>query len=254
MKSPNYLVACRIGSYGHYVDEAWTHLPSLGIRHIETKCPSDEELPVLKKKVVDHGMQVSSFHCPCDIKGEDVVGKMKSQFDCFAEFDTKVCFTSVHAGDTPRDLVWDRLREIGDAAAARDITVSMETHPDLVENSRNARTTMESVRHPNIRVNFDTANVYYYNQGISGIEELKQTAEFVGSIHLKDTTGEYRTTKFPTLGDGIVDFPAVFDLMGSRGFKGPFTIELEGHEVRDKQGQLEHVANSIEYLRSIGAL
>jgi L-ribulose-5-phosphate 3-epimerase len=256
VKTEKPLIACRLGSYGDFVDEAWAHLPTIGIRHIEILFPEKGERAELNRKLDDHGLQVSSMHCPCDIKKEGIVDELKPQFDFFQEWGTKICFTSVHAGETPREIVWDRLREIGDAAAARGITVAMETHPDLVENAKNSLDTMNAVSHSNIRVNFDTANIHYFNEGVTALDELEQSAEFVASIHLKDTTGGFHVHDFPTLGEGVVDYPGVFALMAKRGFTGPFTMELEGRAglERGKDAQLEHVADSAAYLKSIGVL
>ena len=256
MQNYRPLIACRIGCYGEFLDDAWTHLPSLGIRHIETMCPDASELPELRTKLKDHGLVASSLHCVCDIKRDDVVEVLKPQFDLFPEFGTRICFTSVHAGNLPRETVWKRLREIGDAAEARDVVVAMETHPDLVENAKNSRTTMEAVNHPNIRVNFDTANIYYYNEGCSAVDDLRDSVEFVASVHLKDSSGKYRTWDFPALGQGVVDYPGVFQIMSDRGFPGPFTMELEGTEgvMLDRDGCLKHIADSAMYLQSIGVL
>jgi inosose dehydratase len=185
-----------------------------------------------------------------------VADVLKPQFDLFPELGTRICFTSVNAGDLPREIVWNRLREVGDAAAARNIVVAMETHPNLVENAKNSRITMDEVNHPNIRVNFDTANIYYYNEGINAVDELKESAEFVASVHLKDSSGKYRTWDFPVLGQGVVDFPAVFQTMSDRGFPGPFTMELEGTEgvKLDRDACLKHIADSAMHLKSIGVL
>ena len=56
MQNYRPLIACRIGCYGEFIDDAWTHLPSLGIRHIETMCPDASELPELRTKLKDHGL------------------------------------------------------------------------------------------------------------------------------------------------------------------------------------------------------
>ena len=55
------------------------------------------------------------------------------------------------------------------------------------------------------------------------------------------------------VGTGIVDFPEVFRIFGEYGFTGPYTLELEGSEKRTLEEQLKHVADSVEYLRGIGA-
>ena len=37
-------LACRLASYGDYQDAAWTHLPSLGIRHVFMNTPEPGEV------------------------------------------------------------------------------------------------------------------------------------------------------------------------------------------------------------------
>ena len=61
---------------------------------------------------------------------------------------------------------------------------------------------------------------------------------------------------FPALGRGIVDYPKVFRLLRDHGFTGPYTLELEGTEdlTRTQEQQLEYVAESVGYLKSIGVM
>ena len=88
------------------------------------------------------------------------------------------------------------------------------------------------------------------------MDELRQSVEFVASLHLKDTSGKFKTWDFPALGQGVVDYPAVFQIMRERNVPGPFTMELEGTEgvKLDREGQLKYVADSAMHLRDIGVL
>jgi len=248
------LLACRLSSYGRYQDAAWSHLPSLGVYHIEIPLPEPGQIDELRDKLRASGLAVSSVQGNCDVAAEDVAEQMARQFDLCRELGADRCFVSVKAGPLDLELVYARLRAVGDEADKRDITVLLETHPDLVTNGHVGRRTMQAVDHPRIRVNFDTANVYYYNEDVDGIEELRQVADYVEGVHLKDTNGKFRTWYFPTLGDGIVDFPAVFSILNARGFHGPFTMELEGIEgvELDEEQTKQHVADSVAYLRRTG--
>ena len=71
---------------------------------------------------------------------------------------------------------------------------------------------------------------------------------------MKDTTGGYHTWNFPTLGVGIIDFKAVFNLLSGVGFIGPYTMELEGVEGESlyQDGVLKRVEESFQYLIDIG--
>jgi inosose dehydratase len=111
-----------------------------------------------------------------------------------------------------------------------------------------------------VRVNFDTANIYYYNEGIDGITELKKILDYVEAVHLKETNGGFKTWYFPTYGDekGIVKFGEVFRLLNGRGFNGPFTMEIEGcqgdAEKRDADAYVKRVTDSVQYLRKLGVV
>ncbi|MHC4982631.1 MAG: sugar phosphate isomerase/epimerase family protein [Planctomycetota bacterium] len=249
------LIACRLSSYGKFQDRAWSHLPELGIKHVEIILPPAGELEDMRKRLADHGLAVSSVHAECDVQQPDAAQAMRPRLESCSDLGAKICFVSAGSGGVERSIVCDRLRKVGDAAAEFGLTVALETHPDLAANGDVARQTMEAVDHPNVRINFDTANIYFYNKGRKAEEELAKVVDYVASVHLKDTNGEYQTWHFPTLGEGVVDFPAVFKMLGARGFAGPYTIELEGIKgvELDEPGQLKYVAGSVAYLRSIGA-
>ena len=251
---PN-VIACRLASYGTYQDRAWSHLPQIGIRHVEIPAPALHERDTTKKKLADHGLTACSLQALCDISKPDAVNVMRPQLETCAEFNARICFVSIKAGDTDRSLVWDRLRAIGDIAGQLGLTVAMETHPDLITNGEVARETMTAIDHPHVRVNFDTGNVYFYNENRTALAELERIIDYVVAVHIKDSAGGYQEWNFPTLGTGVVDFPAIFGRLNARGFTGPFTMELEGTKgiERDEAAQLQYIADSVAYLRQIGA-
>jgi inosose dehydratase len=166
----------------------------------------------------------------------------------------KRIFVSVHAGDLDRKIAYQRLRSVGDVAAEAGVIVMLETHPDMATNGDVARRTMEAVNHPNVRINFDTANIYYYNKGVDGVVEMKKVLDFIEGVHLKDTNGKFGRWYFPTLGEGIVDFRQVRELLNGRGFFGPFTIEIEGikGENLTLEQTLERMEKSVQHLRESG--
>jgi sugar phosphate isomerase/epimerase len=254
----NRLLACRISSYGQYVEQAWDHLGHLGIEYIEAPVPrSRQEKARLRRRLADSGLSVSSFQAPCDIDRIDPGETMRPLLETCGEFGAHVCFVSVKPGpDLSFETACQRLRYIGDVAAGLGIAVAMEIHPPLATNGSAALQTMQSVGHPNIRVNFDTGNIYFYNRGLNAVDELAKVVDYVAAVHLKDTNGRYREWHFPALGAGVVDFPAVFDLLGRRDFLGPYTLELEGIQGRryTLERRLAYVERSVEFLRRIGVL
>ena len=85
---------------------------------------------------------------------------------------------------------------------------------------------------------------------------MNKVINYIGAVHLKDTNGGFREWYFPALGEGVVKFPEIFRILNTRGFYGPWTMELEGiqGETLTEEGAKERVASSVRYLRSIGVL
>ncbi len=250
------VLACRLGSYKQFVETAWTHLPTIGVGHIETAVPTADEAADLRARLDASGLRVSSFQVRLDLSDEGVVVKAGEGFAVCEQFGVDRVFTSVRTPDGSRERAYARLRAIGDAAREHRVIVVIETHPDLATNGDVAAETMRAVDHPNVRVNFDTANIYFYNEGADAVGELGKVLPYVEAVHLKDTRGGVGQFDFPTLGEGVVDFPTVFRLLNERGFVGPFTMELEGTKgvERDEEQIKQHVADSVAYLRRSGCV
>ena len=113
---------------------------------------------------------------------------------------------------------------------------------------------MRRINHPNVRVNFDTGNITFYNKGRDAATELKKIIDYVATVEVKDHSGRYMSWEFPVLGTGVVDFPAVLKVLEEHGFRGPITIEVEGVkgvEMSEAQTK-QYIADSIRYVQSLG--
>ncbi|MYB64485.1 sugar phosphate isomerase/epimerase [Candidatus Poribacteria bacterium] len=250
------IIACNLGSYRQFGANAYTHLAEIGLTNVEIGVPADDAVDKLQSDLKAHGLTATSLLGRCDVQSETVVTDFQRTLNIANEMDVKVIFVSVHAGETDKRVVYERLRAIGENAEPLDVRVCLETHPDMAHNGDIALETMKGVNHPNIRINFDTGNVYYYNHDVNAVTEVEKIIDYVGAVHLKDTNGGYRTWHFPTLGEGVVDYKAVFQTLNDAGFYGPFTMELEGIEGEnlDEAGVQTRVADSLQHLKDIGVI
>ncbi|MFH1746260.1 MAG: sugar phosphate isomerase/epimerase family protein [Planctomycetota bacterium] len=248
------LIASRTSSYAPFESLAYEHLARIGIRHVEILVPTPDNLDKTCTELERYGLIASSLHGECEVSRSDIATQIANQMPAFQRLGARFMFVSVKAGDIPRSTVYQRLREAGDVAADQGVTIVLETHPDLITNGEIARQTMEAVNHPHVRVNFDTANVYFYNHDVNAVDELRRVVDFVASIHLKDTDGGFESWHFPALGRGVVDFGTIFELLDDAGFSGPCTLEIEGLEGETKTRQLvcDRIAESLAYLRKLG--
>ena len=153
------------------------------------------------------------------------------------------------------DSVVNNIRAIGDYAAELGIKVALETHPPLVTNADVGIATMQRIDHPNVGINFDTANMYFYNEGIDAAAELEKMVEYVVHVHLKDSNMGFKEWFFPAIGDGKIPFPRMIETLNKAGYDAPLSLEIEGI---GGEGQLsfeqyhERIVKSAEYLRANG--
>lgn len=251
---PRNPIACRYYSYEPFLEGAFAHLASLGVRHIELPVPTPAELPQLQAELKQHGLTATSLHGACEVARPDIAQQVAEQMPTFAALGTRIMFVSVKAEGLPLPTAYERLRAAGEVAGRHGVTIVLETHPDLVTNGDVARATVQGVNHPHVKINYDTANVYFYNHNISAVTELQKVVKHVAAVHLKETDGGYRHWHFPALGKGCVDFPGVFRVLDEAGYTGPYTLEIEGIEGEEKSAALTHqrIADSVAYLKSLG--
>jgi sugar phosphate isomerase/epimerase len=249
-------IACRLASYGPHHERAWTHLPELGIRHIEVPIPAPDECATMRQRLADSGLTATSAQVRCFLAEPDIIESMTRQCETCRALGIALALAPVRAGEMAKQVAYDRLRELGDVARAYAVTIVLETHPDLLTHGWQARETIEAISHPNVRINFDPANIYFYNEGLDPVAELAVCIADVAAIHLKDSHGTYQSYDFPPLGDGIIDFPSIVALLREHRYAGPMTIELDvARDVPlDETATCLRVERSVTYLRSLGVL
>jgi inosose dehydratase len=113
---------------------------------------------------------------------------------------------------------------------------------------------MKQVNHPNIRVNFDTGNIHFYNANRSAPDELRKIIDYVATVEIKDQIGGEGVWNFPALGEGKIDIRSVIRILKQHGYNGPITIEVEGIKgvEWDEATTKGSIEKSVKYLRSLG--
>ncbi len=225
-----------------------------------TETADDATAGRFREHLARHGVKVSG----CNVGGADIRNRegleLTERRIRFAArwFGVPICVTgaSQPANDAERALVQEHLRRLGDIAGELGMTLTLETHKGPTQRAAPMLALMDELAHPNVRINFDTGNIAYYNQGLDPAGELERVKHFVGSVHLKDNRGGFEDWYFPPLGEGgSVDFVRVREILDSVGFTGPYTIELEGIGGEPEPGleaRHQRVAQSVAHLRTCG--
>ncbi|MEM6778248.1 MAG: sugar phosphate isomerase/epimerase family protein [Planctomycetota bacterium] len=160
---------------------------------------------------------------------------------------------ALHLGFVPhdtKDVDYDALVEVTKRlcgyVAGHDQYLHLETGQESAEGLMQF---IESVGEPNLKINFDPANMILYGAG-DPIEALRLVAPHVRSVHCKDGTWSDRPgvtwgAEVP-LGQGDVDMRLYLETLRDVGYLGPLTIEREIPE--DPERQKVEIRSAIKLL------
>jgi len=213
---------------------------------------SEEDIQSFQRLLEAEGVRVISANGGGNLEEREVVESIKKRMQLAHRLGARI-FT-ISCGKSS-ETVFKHLQELGDFALSHGLVIALETHPPLITNADVALETMRKVNHRNVRINYDTANVHYYNEGVDTLDQLRRILDYVVHMHLKDSRKGYKEWFFPALGEGTIDIPGLFKLCNDAGFFGPFSMELEGIEGEGDlplEKRQERVARSVEYLKKIG--
>lgn len=247
-------LACRLANYGPREEAGYAHIHALGIKYVFINVPAAEDVEAVQAKLRQYELAPLVMRGSTDLSKPSSVEELAAQTAVCRRMGVKYMFISPKRNGADKSVVYERLRQAGDAARENGVTIVLETHPDLGTNADVHIETMRQINHPNVRVNFDTANIMYYNRGANSVAELEKVIGYVATVEVKDHNGEFETWNFPPLGKGVIDIPGILKVLEAHGYSGPVTMEIEGVKgVERSEDQIkEDIAESTRYLRSIG--
>jgi L-ribulose-5-phosphate 3-epimerase len=148
-------------------------------------------------------------------------------------------------GDPDRKPFLDTLAKVSSLAAEKGITVGFETGQETADLLRR---TLDELKCPNLKINFDPANMILYEKG-DPLRAVEILGSDIRSVHVKDAI----KTKVPgtwgeevPLGQGEVNIRAFVKTLQKVGYRGPLCIE---REVGNQQQRVADIAHGIRYLK-----
>jgi len=148
-------------------------------------------------------------------------------------------------GDPDRKPFLDTLTKVSELGAEKGITVGFETGQETAELLRR---TLDELKCPNLKVNFDPANMILYDKG-DPLRAVEVLGPDIRSVHVKDAT----RTRVPgtwgeevPLGKGQVNIRAFIKTLKKVGYQGPLCIE---REVGNQQQRIADIAHGIRFLK-----
>lgn len=235
--------------------------PSMGPKHgLTTFAPEamdDADIQAFRGRLDRLGIRPITVTAMCHLDDRREVEALQRRIDFAAALHCRYVITDSTEQENPGEA-WDKpicaLRQLAEYASHRGVQLALETHAGPTRTGRLARQFLDEVDHPNVGFNYDTGNILYYNDCVDPADDISAIADRVVHVHLKDTQGGRGEWKFCALGEGRVNFPKILGVLKSAGFKGPYSLEIEGMEGEEltRGGYLQRVRKSLDYLQSVG--
>ncbi|MGE3804516.1 MAG: sugar phosphate isomerase/epimerase family protein [Gemmataceae bacterium] len=148
-------------------------------------------------------------------------------------------------GDADRKPFLDTLAQAAGLAKEKGITIAFETGQETADLLRK---TLDELKCPNVKVNFDPANVLLYEMG-DPLRAVEILGPDIRSVHVKDAV----PTKVPgtwgdevPLGQGTVNIKKFLATLKKVGYQGPLLIE---REVGDQPQRVKDIAHGIKHIK-----
>ena len=157
-----------------------------------------------------------------------------------------------HAGFVPETNDTDfqpflaTLRKAADLADQRGIVCALETGQ---ESSDHLLDFASELDRPNVRINFDPANLLLYDRD-EPLPALKKVGHLVQSVHVKDAVRPTKKGDWGTevpLGEGSVNMVDFVKTLKAINYRGPLCIE---RCVSDQQMAIRDVAHGVAVLKA----
>ena len=235
---------------------------------------TDENADGIRALAEKHGIEISSFWCGWEgpkvwdfYEGQRTLGLVPPEYREMrvknlcdgADFAHRIGLTDVatHMGFIPECPFDPNFEPLCDAI--RTVAQHLKTNGQylLFETGQETPVTMlrcfEQVGMDNLGVNLDTANLILYGKA-NPVDALDVFGKYVRNLHAKDgfyPVNGHDLGEEVRLGDGKVDFPALFRKLKELGYDSYVTIEREisgeqqDEDIRHAKVYLETIINEV---------
>ena len=230
---------------------------------------SKPDWQLVKRQAADAGLEIASYSASNDFVYADAAERQRQLehlrrcVDGAVELGAglvRVFGGSMRDGVTQEagmEWIIDGLAAGADYAEDHGVMLALENHGRFAGRADQVRAIIDAVGSPALRVNFDTGNFLITDEDpLSAAHDL---ADLIAMVHLKDMkaaadepghvfiTPSGRELTGATLGDGLVDLPAMVAFLREAGYTGWLSLEYEGYEDAMSLG----VPRSLDHARSL---
>lgn len=205
-----------------------------------TKCPefsSVEAILATRKKfrkkrlkIVNLGSSASLHHADAAILQKNI-REAKQFIDLAAKLDCPYVrvFPNNLPKEEPKEKTLERiasaLKELGQYAGGKGVTVLMETHGDVVY-TKDIMRVMELTNHPSVGLVWDVVNMWSITKE-DPLEVYAALKPYIKHTHLKDISFDVDKIRYVLFSNGVAPVLKAIDLLRRDHFKGFYSFEWE---------------------------
>jgi L-ribulose-5-phosphate 3-epimerase len=255
--------------HGFSIEEAIEGISAAGFHYIEltaTKGWTEHVFPTMsfasltaiKDRLKEAGLIPFSMSGHCNLMDQDRIGDFIANIRLANFFDCDYIVSSIgeaHLKDkavASNEEVAEHIRSLLPYLEEYKLTLVLENHGEHAT-GRMIKGIVDLVASPRVLVNYDTANVIYF-AGVDPLEDMPTCIDKIGHMHIKDKLGGRGEWNFPALGEGHVNFSAIFEILNKSGNNSPLSIEIEFTKAgpKDLAEVNQAVRDSFDYLKGLG--
>lgn len=194
--------------------------------HIDPALITPEYAEQVKNLLEQKGLRCHAVSGHVDPTIEEQCEMLLKKIEFAGRIGAKIVNTNAGSRDR-MDEFYKNMKRLIEMAERWNVVIGLESHGDIVHTAQESLPIFKHFNHPLVRLNYDTGNTYFYCRGDIAIEEdIKYSEEFLAHLHLKDTIIRGESVQYVAIGDGDINFPAVFEWLKSLGREIPCGLEV----------------------------
>lgn len=205
---------------------------------------SDADAKAIGAKLSDHGLTAIAAGGGSNVMTQEGLDMLVRKLDGAAKLGAPALDTgSLSTKDKDADTITretavfcENMAKAGDEAAARGITICLETHGGLTGTVPSCIDLMQRMEHPHVKIGYDPANIRFY-EGASPLDRLSELIPYIGHVHAKDQIGGKDAANFPTVGKGEVPYADIIPGLLGGGYAGCISVERAQGDTSEQRAQ-----------------
>jgi len=220
--------------------------------HVVPEQMDEGDAQTLEKKIQGYSLSPMSISGHVDLVKPDGVEALKRRIDLARSIGADVVNTKTGDPSSQQEIndFYKHVEEAAEYAAEKKIIIGLETSGRYFNTAKKAVPILKKINSEYVKLNYDTANVIYYEE-VFPEDDIEYGTEYLVHIHLKDKRGGKGEYDFPALGKGVINFQKIFNILFNYKYTGPLSIEIEfdGKHNETLNGVNEAVVSSYNFLK-----